>query len=222
LHDESVAVIGIESAFLCESFLEALNRHVRRSSNDDRKLLLGIRSVDSGEKRILSLERFRSSLNIVEAQIQAELPISQGTSVDAGDADANAVFKGDSASMQFPSNFSVWGNLRGYVKVTYRVRQNESGKQDLYVAESTTGTADRGEVKLFEYFDGIYFDYFQKKLGEGEGDWVKEWPSTDSTDLVPEKVRLHLINGGTDMAFIIPVRVRDVVKKTPPVAEATQ
>ena len=37
---------------------------------------LGSRSVDSGEKRIASLERIKSSLNIIESQIQSEVPLT--------------------------------------------------------------------------------------------------------------------------------------------------
>ena len=36
---------------------------------------LGYRSTDAGEKRIMSIERFRASLNIVDAQIQSVLPL---------------------------------------------------------------------------------------------------------------------------------------------------
>src|SRR5271169_1620778 len=118
---------------------------------------LGLRSVDSGERRIGSLERFRSSLNIVEAQIQSEVPIA--TQEEAG---KSYIFKGDSESMQFPSNYSLWGGQQGYVNVSYKVVSDSRGKQDLHVEENSTGAAPMGDVRLFDFFDRIYFDYFYK------------------------------------------------------------
>jgi general secretion pathway protein J len=175
---------------------------------------LGLRSVDSGEKRIASLERFRTSMNIVEAQIQSELPIQ----IQKPDG-KNAVFQGDSESMQFPSNFSLWGNQRGYVTVSYKVAADQWGKQDLFVEESAIGVTDKGEVKLFEFFDRIYFDYFYKEPKEEKGSWIEQWTNTDS---VPDKIRLHLVNGDREMSFIIPVKVRDVISKPAAPALANQ
>ncbi|HXW68937.1 MAG TPA: prepilin-type N-terminal cleavage/methylation domain-containing protein [Dissulfurispiraceae bacterium] len=168
---------------------------------------LGFRSVDSGERRITSLERFRSSLNIIEAQIQSEL------SIQRQDAAGNSTsFQGNGGSMQFPSNFSLWGNQRGYVTVSYKVRPDEWGKQDLYAEESSVGVKDRGEVKLFEFFDRIYFDYFHKDPAEEKGSWAEEWTYDTS---VPEKIRLHLVNGDREMSFIFPVKVRDIIIRPP-------
>src|SRR5208283_952387 len=161
---------------------------------------LSLRSVDSGEKRIASLERFRASLNIIEAQIQSELPVPMQEI--AGKA---IVFVGDGESMQFPSNFSLWGNQPGYVTVSYKVEQDQWGKQDLYVEESATGVKDKGQVKLFEFFDRIYFDYFYKNPTEEKGSWIEQWTTTDTVS-VPENIRLHLVNGDREMSFIIPVK----------------
>src|SRR5208283_2654357 len=177
---------------------------------------LGLRSVDSGERRIVYQERFRSSMNIVEAQIQSELPVQTQAQDPTGKP---VVFQGDSDSMQFRSNFSLWGNQRGYVTVSYKVAADQWGKQDLYVDESAIGVADKGQVKLFEFFDRIYFDYFYKDPNEEKGGWTEQWTNTDS---VPEKIRLHLVNGNREMSFIIPVRVRDVTGNTAAFAGAKQ
>ena len=164
---------------------------------------LGLRSVDSGEKRIESLERFRASLNIIDAQVQSELTVPMQEN-----AGKRIVFLGDSESMQFPSNFSLWGNQPGYVTVSYKVAQDQWGKQDLYVEETGTGVTGKGEVKLFEFFDRIYFDYFYKEPTEAKGSWVDEWTNTDA---VPVNIRLHLVNGNREMSFIIPVKMRDLI-----------
>ncbi len=160
---------------------------------------LGLRSVDAGEKRIASVERFRASLNIVEAQIQSALFLPP-----KGLADAAPVFQGDGESMQFPSNFSLWGDQRGYVTVSYRVATDEFGKQDLFAEEKGTGLANRGEVKLFEFFDRIYFDYFYKDPAAEKGSWIEQWATTDTS---PEKIRLHLVTGDKEISMIIPVKV---------------
>jgi len=173
---------------------------------------LGLRSVDSGEKRIESLERFRASLNIIDAQVQSELTVPMQEN-----AGKRIVFLGDSESMQFPSNFSLWGNQPGYVTVSYKVAQDQWGKQDLYVEETGTGVTGKGEVKLFEFFDRIYFDYFYKDPKEEKGSWVEEWTTTDS---VPEKIRLHLVNGEREMSFIIPMKMRDLIVRAGAVAAA--
>ena len=175
---------------------------------------LGIRSVTSGEKRMEAIERFSSSLNIVDAQIQSELPIAQpgsaGTnSVSQGDgaSNPNTVFQGDSASMQFQSIYSIWGHHRGYVTVSYNVVPGPFGKQELHAEESATGAASRGEVNLFKYFDRIYFDYYHKDPAAEEGTWIGQWQDNST---VPEKIRLHLVTGDSEMTFIIPVKVKDV------------
>ncbi|MGO9016009.1 MAG: type II secretion system protein J [Dissulfurispiraceae bacterium] len=173
---------------------------------------LGLRSVDSGEKRIESLERFRASLNIIDAQVQSELTVPMQEN-----AGKHIVFLGDGESMQFPSNFSLWGNQPGYVTVSYKVAQDQWGKQDLYVEESGIGVSGKGEVKLFEFFDRIYFDYFYKDPKEEKGSWVEEWTTTDA---VPEKIRLHLVNGEREMSFIIPMKMRDLIVRAGAVAGA--
>lgn len=170
---------------------------------------LGLRSVDSGEKRIDSLERFRASLNIIDAQVQSELTVPMQEN-----AGKPIVFLGDSGSMQFPSNFSLWGNQPGYVTVSYKVMQDKWGKQDLYVEESGIGVTGKGEVKLFEFFDRIYFDYFYKDPAEEKGSWTEEWTATDA---VPEKVRLHLVNGDREMSFIIPMKMRNLIVRGGPI-----
>ncbi|MGB9715551.1 MAG: prepilin-type N-terminal cleavage/methylation domain-containing protein [Thermodesulfovibrionales bacterium] len=161
---------------------------------------LGFRSVDAGEKKTESLERYRTSLNIINSQIQSLLPI---TFTEEGVQESN--FSGNRQSMHFSTNYSIWGVQKGYVDVSYDITTEETGKQVLYVSENILGTEGGKEVRLFDTFDEIYFDYFYKDPTEEEGKWVEEWTDTLS---LPEKIRLHLINGKTDFSLIIPVRVR--------------
>jgi len=161
---------------------------------------LGFRSVDAGEKKAESLERFMSSLNIIDSQIQSLLPL---TSNEEGTVNSN--FTGSRESLQFSSNYSIWGVQKGYVTVSYDVSSEDTGKPVLYATENIMGTEDSRETKLLNSFDEIYFDYFYKDPTEEEGKWVEEW--TDAANL-PEKIRLHLVAGQRDLSLIIPVRVR--------------
>ncbi|NWF51613.1 MAG: prepilin-type N-terminal cleavage/methylation domain-containing protein [Nitrospirae bacterium] len=166
---------------------------------------LGFRSVDAGEKKTESLERFRTSLNIINSQIQSLLPITYS---EEGTQESN--FTGSRQSMHFTTNYSLWGIQKGSVEVSYDISSEENGKQVLSASENimvTEGstTEESKVVKLLDAFDEIYFDYFYKDPTKEEGEWVEEW--TDTLNL-PEKIRLHLVNGKRDFAFIIPIRVR--------------
>jgi hypothetical protein len=161
---------------------------------------LGFRSVDAGEKKTESLERFKTSLNIIDSQIQSLLPLTydeEGTQ--------KSHFTGSRESLQFSTNYSIWGVQKGYVIVSYNVSSEDTGKPVLYAAENIMGMEDSRETKLLDSFDEIYFEYFYKDPTEEEGKWVEEW--TDTVKL-PEKIRLHLVSGQRDLSFIIPVRVR--------------
>src|SRR4030042_2758951 len=82
---------------------------------------LGFRSVDAGEKKAESLERFMSSLNIIDSQIQSLFPImynEEGT--------VNSNFTGSRESLQFSTNYSIWGVQKGYVTVSYNVSSEDT------------------------------------------------------------------------------------------------
>ena len=166
---------------------------------------LGFRSVDTGEKRIESLERIRASLNIIDSQIQSAIPLTY---------DENGIkkyfFKGDRESLQFSTNYSIWGGQKGYVIVTYRVESRDQGKQVLYASENIVGIEDKRDAKLFDAFDKIYFEYFYKDPTEEQGKWIEQW--TDDTT-IPEKVRLHIIDKTKDLSMIIPVRVQGTMSQ---------
>jgi prepilin-type N-terminal cleavage/methylation domain-containing protein len=169
---------------------------------------LGFRSIDSGEGKIEAIERIRSSFNIVDSQIQSELPLTYFNE----DAENKYFFKGEETLMQFPTNYSIWGGERGYVIATYSVETEADGKQALYVSEHFIGVDYKRDTKLFDSFDRIYFEYFYKDPTEEEGTWVNEW--TDDTN-IPEKVILHLIMGRRDFSMIIPYRSRGTLSPTP-------
>jgi len=168
---------------------------------------LGFRSVDSGEKKIESLERMRASLNIIDSQIQSEIPLTYD---DEGGR--KYYFKGERGFMQFPTNYSIWGGEIGYVVAAYKVESGDNGKEVLYVSENIIGIEGKRDTKLFDAFEMIYFEYFFKDPTEEEGKWVDQW--TDDVN-IPEKIKLHLVEGTRDLSIIIPFRARGSLTQMP-------
>lgn len=161
---------------------------------------LGSRSVNAGEKKIETLERVRSSLSLIDSQIQSITPLTY-----IEDAARKFYFKGERDALQFSSNYSVWMGQRGYVIAAYRIESDNYGRQTLYVSENIVGLEAKRETKLIDASDGIYFDYFIKEPTEEKGKWVEKWADDNN---IPEKIRLHLINGTKELSMIIPVRTK--------------
>jgi general secretion pathway protein J len=164
-------------------------------------LRLGYRSIESGEKRIEYLERIRSSFNIIDSQIQSFSALTYNDDMGV----KKYYFIGKRGLLQFSTNYSVWGGEKGYVIATYTVTPAENGKQVLYVTEHIVGLESTREAKLFDHFDAIYFEYFFKGPMEEAGKWVEEWTEEES---VPEKVKIHFIEGTKDLPMIIPLRIK--------------
>jgi general secretion pathway protein J len=161
-------------------------------------LRLSTRSVESGEQKAEALERFRTSLSLIDAQIQSQAPLSYEE-----DAQQKYFFEGGKNSMQFASNYSLWGGQRGYVIVSYDVEADSAGKFFLRLSENTIGIEESRTTTLFDGCDILSFEYFYKAPAEEEGEWVDEW--TDNAT-VPEKVRLTLKKGVLSTALVIPFR----------------
>ena len=162
---------------------------------------LSSRSVESGERRIGSLERVRSSFNIIDSQIQSYIPLKYEE-----DGNTKNYFKGEREFIQFATNYSIWGGQRGYVVATYRVESDNSGKQFISVSENVIGTTQNRATSLFTAYDRIYFEFFYKEFTEEQGQWYDRVPDDPLEPIVPEKVRLSLIDGYKTLSLIIPLR----------------
>jgi prepilin-type N-terminal cleavage/methylation domain-containing protein len=169
---------------------------------------LGTRAIESGEKRIAYLERTRSSLNIIDSQIQSYIPL-----VYIENGEKKYYFRGDRVSLEFSTNYSIWGGQKGYVIVTYSVRPLDNGKQAIYASETVAGRRNKVETMLTNPFETIYFEYFSKDPTEEAGKWMDQW--TDNTSItgtdkppVPQKIKIHFIEGAEDLALVLPVRVK--------------
>lgn len=165
-------------------------------------LRLGFRSIETGDKKIERLERKKTSLNIIDSQIQSQIPLTYDE-----DGSKKFYFNGDRGSMTFTTNYSIWSGQRGYVLVSYSVGDDMHGKKTLLAVENTIGTAAGRETNLLEALDDIYFEYYYKDPTAERGEWVEKW--TDNTK-VPEKVRMHLVEGSKDLSMLIMLRTREL------------
>jgi general secretion pathway protein J len=169
-------------------------------------LRLGYRSITSGERRMESTERFRTSLFIINAQILSGVPLS---------FDRNGIkqfyFTGAEDFVRLVTNYSIWSGQRGYVIVEYRVALENNGTRSLYASENLVGTEKRRETKLLQGFDGIYFEYFFRDKTEEQGSWLVQW--SDTTNM-PDKIRLRLIQGRKEISMIIPMKAQGSLLQT--------
>jgi len=163
---------------------------------------VGYRSLERGEEKAESMERFRVSLRLVDSQLQSGLPLAVRE-----DGLNRSVFVGKRDRMTIASNRSLFRGGRGYVIASYRVESDMNNKRTLFVHETTIGLDKGEETKLLEGFDEIRFEYYQVDDMKGEGQWVEEW--TDETRF-PGKVRLHLGQGTRKLSLIIPVHVKNI------------
>jgi len=161
---------------------------------------LSYRSVETGEKKIDSMNRLRTSLSIIDAQLQSEVPLKYD-----GEKGREFYFRGDKKSLQFSTNYSIWDGKRGHVIAAYRIETGDYGRKILYVSENIIGLKSKRETKLFDDMDDIYFEYFNKVITT-ENKWTPEWAET--TD-IPEKVRIQIHQGTTKLSLVIPMRARE-------------
>lgn len=159
---------------------------------------LAIKSVDRGEKRINALERMRTSINIIEAQIQS----MTGLTYD-DNGEKKRYFDAGGNSLKFSTDYSIWGGQKGYTVVSYTIESGNDGRQTMKATETIAGMSNAMETPLLGAFDKIYFEYFYKGPTDEKGKWTDEW--TDDVN-IPDKMKLHLVSGQNDFALIIPVR----------------
>jgi general secretion pathway protein J len=160
---------------------------------------LGYRSFNAGEKKMNAVERLRSSLTIIDAQIQSGVPLT----LEEGGV-KQYYFAGEQDSLKFSTNYSIWGGQRGYVIVNYRVDTDDRGKRTLFASEYKVGMENQKETKLLEGFDEITFDYYKQDATEEEGEWITQWVDEE---MMPIRIRINLVRGSNSLSYIMPVRV---------------
>lgn len=161
---------------------------------------LSNKSVASGDRKMESLERLRRSLYILDSQVRSATPL---TFTENGAT--RFYFRGERDNLRFATNYSIWGGQKGYVIVTYHVGPGNGGKQALYASECTVGMENRRETLLLEGVDSVDFEYFHQAPAAATGKWIPSWPEES---FVPVKIRVHIVNGSTDLSYIMYFRAR--------------
>lgn len=159
----------------------------------------GLSSISAGEEKLDGIERLRSSLQVITAQLQSQFPAKGGEP-----GKTKLIFFGDAKSIQFASNYSIRNAQTGYVLVKYRTEEQE-GKQALRASEHVIGVDSGDEdVLLFSGLDAISFEYFERKDAQNEGNWVSEWPEGKAK--LPDAIRIHFARGGQKFSLRFAVK----------------
>ena len=172
-------------------------------------LRLGFRSVESGEKKVEALERIRNAINMIEAQLESEIPLTYEEN-----GEKKYYFRGGKTSLDFSTNYSIWGGEKGYVVAGYRAAPEANGRWSLKAAENVVGQGNRRETLMLENLDEIGFEYFirdtSKDPRDNPGSWVEEW--AEGEDLPNseklEKIRFRIRMNRKELAWTIPLRSR--------------
>ncbi|KJU85936.1 protein GspJ2 [Candidatus Magnetobacterium bavaricum] len=165
-------------------------------------LRLGIKSLEKSESKIDSLDRTRTSLRIVESQLQSFIPLQYG------EVGKNGVyyFKGQEDGLSFVSSVSLWGRQGGIILVTYEVvRDRGSDTSSLVIKEESAYSGETRSTVLLKNFKEISFNFFTKKPTDKEGDWGK---SVDNSDNVPLSISLFAESTNFKIELMVPVRAR--------------
>jgi len=164
-------------------------------------LRLGFRSIGASEKRIDTLERFRSSYGIVMTQLQSSAPLTY----DDEDGAKKFYLKGDATHLQFASNQSIWGGEAGCVIVSYRLEPGNENRLILYASERSVDREEVQEIKLFDDLKTLSFSYFGREATEEDGKWTDEW--ADNTKY-PEQIKVTLSRDSGEGKLLIPLYAR--------------
>lgn len=166
---------------------------------------VGLRSVDKGERMIVSLERVRASVRVFESHLLSAAWVRGAYDVQAGEPQIQ--FSGDRDGMILHSYHSLWGGSRGMVTVQYRITDDGDGRKSLRLVESPRAVAAPREALLFAHADDIAFAY----AGGGEDvSWMERWSEPER---FPARVRMTVKQqrSTTEVFVAIPVAATDPV-----------
>ncbi len=154
---------------------------------------LACRSIETGEKRMERLERFRVSWTILNAQIGSMMPLTY-----TNEGEKKLFFKGSSSSLQISTNHSIWHGQQGHVLVKYTIDSDKT----LKASENLIGVDHIRETTLLENVEEVAFQYYFRDL-DGTGQWLDEWVEDR---YIPEKTKIYMTFEGKKYSMIIPVR----------------
>lgn len=172
-------------------------------------LRLGFRSVEAGEKKVEALERIRNAVNLMEAQIESEIPLSYEEN-----GEKKYYFRGGKTTLDLATNYSIWGGEKGFVVASYWAVPEANGRWSLRARENIIGQETRRETRMLDDLEEVRFEYYVRDTSQDPQDeggaWQEEWQEGEGlpTSEKLEKVRLLFRRNGKELAWIIPLRSR--------------
>ena len=155
-------------------------------------------TIEKAENKAEYLERLRSTLSVIDTQVQSLLYVlkTEGT-------DRINYLSGDYKSLQFVTNTSLWDRDAGYMLVQYEVRQDRNGKYELYVSERPLNQNDGLTALLLKGLDRITFDYQYTTTASEQFVWQSDFKAKTGT---PYSIRLTIVDGPDTYRLEMPVR----------------
>ena len=162
---------------------------------------LGMRAIESGDRKIAGLERTRALLSVIEPQLQSAFMITASRDAQAGEQPVQ--FRGESGAVEFRSYQSLWGGAKGPVAVSYRVVDDEPGFKALRVSESPLAIDAANETLVIGHAQEIFFEFYYRTSTDETGQWVDQWKEPER---LPSKVRLTVRQDQRTLSVIAPLR----------------
>lgn len=161
-------------------------------------LRLSFSSVNKAEHKTEYLERIKTSLFIINSQLQSLAYV-----LKQEDNERVNYLKGDSHHIEFVSNTSFLDRYGGFVLVSYTVRQDNQGKYELYASERLLNHDEGVTVLLLKGLDRIHFQYQYGGETEEQMTWHDEFKEKTGT---PFSVKVTILEGTRSYSLEIPVR----------------
>lgn len=164
---------------------------------------VGLRSIDAGERKIMSLERVRASVRLLESHLLSAAWVRSSHEVQAGEPQIQ--FTGDRDGMMLHSYHSLWGGSRGIVSVSYRIIDDGNGRKSLRLVESPRVVTAPREALLIADADDVAFAYAS---GGENVSWMERWPDPER---FPARVRMTVKQqrSTTEVFVAIPIAATD-------------
>ncbi len=159
-------------------------------------LRTGLHVADTARARMNSLERIRTALEIMNAQVESAVPLSSGVA-----GSKKSLFRGDRSTLSFPTGISIWDGSRGNVLAEYRIEPEAGGSWKLIACETVIGTDFRRETTLLKELSEAGFSY-----ASAENEPVR-WEENWGRDLaLPKKMRVTVKSRLHQADLVIPIR----------------
>lgn len=172
---------------------------------------LGYRSIEKAERTMEFLERIRTSLGIIESQLQSQIPLTYEEN-----GEKKVYFTGQKEFIQFSTNYSIWSGQMGYVRVAYNVEQDAKGKRALYATENTISFEGTRKTLLLDGLESVSFRYYYKDPTMEQGEWRDEWSETSS---LPEMVFIEILDSSRKLSLNMLIKMKNKQLQASPVQE---